>query len=95
MDILTTMQRTAQIGCENTQIAGAHLYERLERAIIALEYALADARRPNGPSPDEQMSSFARSQEALQTAGDEVQEVLAELKQAALGEAAERVRQWG
>lgn len=82
------------IGFKNAQIGGAHLYERLERAIIALEYGLADARRPNGPSPDEQMLSLARSQEALQNAGEEVQEVLLALKKAALGEAAERVRRW-
>jgi hypothetical protein len=88
------MTNATRIGCENTQIGGAHLYERLERAIIALEYALADARRPNGPSPDEQISSLVRSQEALQSAGEEVQQVMLALRKAALGEAAERVRRW-
>ena len=95
MNVTTSMRNLTLIGCENTQVPGAQLLERLERAIIALEYALADARRPNGPSHDEQLSSLARSQEALQNAGEEVQEVLGELKTAALGEAAQRVRRWG
>lgn len=88
------MTHSTRIGFENTQINGAELYERLERAIIALEYALADARRSHGPSPDEQIAGLARSQEALQNAGAEVQDVLLALRKAALGEAAERVRRW-
>ena len=89
------MSVSTRIGSEYARSGEAYLYERLERAIIALEYALADGRRPTGPSQDEQISSLARSQEALQSAGEEVQAVLLELKQAALGEAAERVRRWG
>jgi hypothetical protein len=71
-----------------------NLYDRLERAVIALEYALADVRRLDGPPLAEQDSALARSQEALLTAGEEVQAVLLLLKTAALGEAAARVRRW-
>jgi hypothetical protein len=93
---VTSKPDAKNIGCDYAQSGGGgRLYERLERAIIALEYALADARRPNGPSQDEQISSLARSQQALQSAGEEVQDVLQALKMAALSEAAARVKRWG
>ncbi len=68
----------------------AVLYDRLERALIALEYALADARSAQGP----EQGAVARSQEALQGAGEELQEVLGALRALALHDAAVRVREW-
>ncbi len=86
---------TRGIGGEKGRSPSVDLYDRLERAVIALEYALADVRRAEGPSLSEQDLASARSREALLTAGEEVQEVLLLLKTAALGEAAARVRSWG
>ena len=70
------------------QTASAGLYDRLERAIIALEYALADdgiGASGIGVSP---------AQEALQQAGEEVREALAELQSKALHAAASHAREW-
>jgi hypothetical protein len=88
------MKHDPWIRGEKGSVSSVNLYDRLERAIIALEYALADARREHGPALSEQDSALARSQEALLTAGEEVQAVLLLLKTAALGEAAARVRGW-
>lgn len=82
------MNGIAGMGFENVRLDSVSLYDRLERALIVLEYALADARQP------EDSVTQARSQEALLSAGDEVQGVLALLKNAALGEAAARARSW-
>jgi hypothetical protein len=68
----------------------AVLYDRLERALIALEYALADARS----AEREELAAVSRSQEALQSAGEELHEVLIALRAAALRDAALRVREW-
>jgi hypothetical protein len=64
----------------------------LERALIALEYALADARsaEQQGPEP----AAVSRSQEALQSAGEEIHEALTALRAAALSDAAARVKEW-
>jgi hypothetical protein len=70
------------------------LYDRLERALIALEYALADARASEQETTAPQYDRIARSQEAMQSAGEEVQEVLVALKTVALEHAAQRARQW-
>lgn len=72
----------------------ANLYERLERALIALEYALADARSAERKPLPEELSPVSRSQEALQSAGEEVHEVLVALRQVALRDAASRLREW-
>ncbi len=69
----------------------ARLYDRLERALIALEYALADARSSEHHVESDRL---ARSQEALQSAGEEVQDILLALRAAALEHAAMRTRQW-
>ena len=76
MKVETTLDRA------NARGGGAGLYDRLERALIGLEYALADARK---------FDDLA-SQEALLSAGEEIQDVLALIKTAALGEAAARAR---
>ena len=76
---------------------GAHmrrskLYDELERALIALEYALADARAlDEAPLESE---GVARSQDALQSAGEEVQGLLFALRASAMQSAAARVRHW-
>lgn len=68
----------------------AGLYDRLERAIIALEYALADARSSESEEFGADSETIARSREALQGAGEEVLEVLVALKARALQAAAVR-----
>jgi len=85
------MKHDSWISGESARTASGSLYDRLERAIIALEYALADVRKPD----DGDGSAHARSQEAVLSAGEEIQDVLLLLKTAALGEAAARVRGWG
>jgi signal transduction histidine kinase len=70
----------------------ASLYDRLERALIALEYALADARSAEQQPPE--AAAVSRSQEALQSAGEELREVLSALREIALHDAAARVREW-
>lgn len=73
---------------------GAILYDRLERALIALEYALADARSAKHEEMSEELAAVLRPQEALQSAGEEIHEVLIALRVAALHDAATRVREW-
>ena len=85
------MRHDASTGFENARTLSAGLYDRLERSIIALQYALADARRPNDPTRDE-VSAHARAQEALLSAGEEIQQILNVLKNATLVEAGERAR---
>jgi hypothetical protein len=75
-------------------MVSASLYDRLERALIALEYALADARSLEQRPIRSDLDRMAKSQEALQRAGEEVQEVLLALKAAALRDAAARAREW-
>lgn len=70
----------------------AILYDRLERALIALEYALADARAAGQQAPEP--GAVSRSQEALQSAGEELHEVLIALRAVALHDAALRVMEW-
>jgi hypothetical protein len=70
----------------------AILYDRLERALIALEYALADARSAEQQAPEP--AAVSRSQEALQSAGEELSGVLNTLRAIALHDAAVRVREW-
>jgi hypothetical protein len=65
----------------------------LERALIALQYALADVRSFKTSASFEQ-DPFVRSQEALLSAGEEVQVILLALKSAGLRSAAERARKW-
>ena len=72
-------------------IRSASLYDRLERAIIALEYALADARSCQFDELQGGFGGIAKSQEALESAGREVQDVLVALKASALQAAALRV----
>jgi len=72
----------------------AGLYDRLERALIALEYALADARSLDRAPRREEPEGIDRSQAALLSAGDEVQEVLLALRAVALHDAAESTRRW-
>jgi hypothetical protein len=79
-------------GGEMGREPSVNLYDRLERAIIALEYALADARRADGEALAGSDSVSPRPQEALLTAGEELQQILLLLKTAALGEAAARWR---
>jgi len=73
----------------------AGLYDRLERALIALEYALADARSSDQAPRHDEIEGIDRSQAALQSAGDQVQEVLLALRAVALHDAAESTRHWG
>jgi D-serine dehydratase len=72
----------------------ARLYDRLERALIALQYALGDARAYEQAAASPEPERIARSQDALQVAGEEVQDILLALKAAALERAAQRARQW-
>jgi hypothetical protein len=81
--------------CEDVvKSASARLYDRLERALIALEYALADARSFE-KSASFELDPFVRSQEALLSAGEEVHITLLALKSAGLESAAARARRWG
>jgi len=84
------MKHDSRIGGEIARTTSGSLYDRLERAVIALEYALADVRKPD----EGDTTTHARSQEALLSAGEEIQDVLLLLKTAALGEAAARVKGW-
>ena len=68
----------------------ATLYDRLERAIINLEYALADARSSERDEIKAGFEAVHRSHEALQSAGEEVLDVLVALKAEALQAAAIR-----
>ena len=70
------------------------LYDQLERALISLTYALADAR-VSEQSPPAELDRIVRSHEALQSAGAEVQVIMLALQSAGLRSAAERARQWG
>jgi hypothetical protein len=72
----------------------AGLYDQLERALISLTYALADAR-VSEQSPPAELDRIVRSHEALQSAGAEVQVIMLALQSAGLRSAAERARQWG
>ena len=78
----------------NFQSGRANPYDRLERAIIALEYALADARSEAGDDIGTTEIGVSRAQEALQQAGEEVLEVLTALKSQALQDAAAGARAW-
>jgi hypothetical protein len=75
-------------------MVSASLYDRLERALIALEYALADARSLEQRPIRFDLDRVAKSQDELLSAGEEVQEVLLALKAAALRDAATRAREW-
>ncbi|HXT09174.1 MAG TPA: hypothetical protein VN715_19835 [Roseiarcus sp.] len=72
----------------------ANLYDRLERALIALEYALADARSAEREALPEELAVVSRPQEALQSAGEELHKVLIALRANALHDAAARVAEW-
>jgi len=72
----------------------ANLYDRLERALIALEYALADARSAGHEALPEEPEVVSRPQEALQSAGEELHKVLIALRTVALRDAALRVTEW-
>jgi hypothetical protein len=78
----------------NVERASAGHCDRLERAIIALEYALADARSEADDNVGANEIGVSRAQEALQQAGGEVLEVLAALKSQALQAAAASARAW-
>ncbi len=71
----------------------AVLYDRLERALIALEYALADAKSSHGAGREIEFRGFQKSQNALQTAGEELHETLLALRFAALQDAAALAQQ--
>jgi hypothetical protein len=71
----------------------AILYDRLERALIALEYALADARSAEQDPRSAEPFGISRSQEALQSAGEEIHEVMMALRAAALRNAAARAQE--
>jgi hypothetical protein len=89
------MRAPCSIKCDDGgEPRNARLYDRLERALIAMEYALADARSSELGAPSQELHRIARSQEALQSAGEELQEILLALKAAALEHAALRARQW-
>lgn len=83
---------------DETQAEGglrnARLYDRLERTLIALEYALADARTLERVGVVQEFDRASRSHEALQSAGEEMQDILLALKAAALERAAMQTRQW-
>jgi hypothetical protein len=81
-------------GAGGDDARNAGLYDQLERALISLTYALADARVSEQSAPSE-FDRIARSHEALQNAGAQVQVILLALQSAGLRSAAERVRQWG
>ena len=72
----------------------ASLYDRLERAIIAMEYALADARSWQFAEMSAGFGGVSKAQDDLQRAGEEVQDVLFALKSQALRAAASRARAW-
>jgi signal transduction histidine kinase len=74
--------------------AGASQYDRLERAIIALQYALADARSEADDALGATEIGVSRAQDALQQAGEEVQKVLTALRAQALHSAAASAREW-
>jgi hypothetical protein len=69
------------------------LYDRLERALIALEYALADARSCEKSAASD-LDDVVRSHKALQGAGEELHDIMLALKSAGLQRAAERARHW-
>ena len=81
-----------RVGGDGARSAG--LYDQLERALISLTYALADARDSEQSAPSE-FDRIARSHEALQNAGAQVQVIMLALQSAGLRSAAERARQWG
>jgi hypothetical protein len=89
------MRAPCSMACAyDCEVGNARLYDRLERALIALEYALADARSSELGAAQPEFDRIARSQDALQNAGEEVQDVLLALRTAALENAAIRTRQW-
>ena len=69
----------------------APLYDRLERAVIALEYALADARAYESARAFARLDRIARSQSA--DAGD-IQDALLAFQTAALQSAARSAGRW-
>jgi len=86
--------RGPDVDCgELVKSSSARLYDRLERALIALEYALADARSCE-KSASFELDPFVRSQDALQSAGEDLHLILAALKSAGLQGAAERANHW-
>jgi hypothetical protein len=89
------MQRACskdEAGVDRARNAG--LYDALERALISLTYALADAR-VSEQSPSAELDRLVRSHEALQSAGAQLQVILLALQSAGLRSAAERARDWG
>ena len=89
------MSRVPSVLSDNGAPKGEEpLYDRLERALIALEYALADARAFESAQAFAEFDRIARSQDAMQAAGEEIQDVLLALRTAALRSAARRAGQW-
>ena len=80
-------------GAKGDEARNAGLYDELERALISLTYALADARISEQSAPFE-FDRIARSHEALQNAGAQVQVIMLALQSAGLRSAAERARNW-